>query len=312
MHKFNDLDTFYDQQAIGNVRRLVQQLREAALSPIPDLDAVSPPEGWKVGDKKLDAWAKKAEARALEVVQWRRRVEALIGDIDEGHRGEEEPGIGQVLVPNDQTLLGLFHAAVPDGVIRRADGSVKELAYVPGSHPILYLGNARLYLGVPPAHLVWPAHYNRLNGAAPLGRNNWPEYGEILLSQALLARTRALELCAWCEQRINQWENAFLPSLRFGPGTENYGKHSAVISLAASTSNRLLKPETGRALGKFKKEGKHEFDSLTQLKRFRDDLPEIAPFLQRVEGKGKGKVVRALPAMILGRIEPTTNDPATS
>lgn len=90
--------------------------------------------------------------------------------------------------------------------------------------------NARAILGPPPLHLTAAPTYRRLDrriAAAPglpLYTNNefihplkWWQYADVILEQCLIERTRALELCSWCDKRIAAWESAFYPRIEIGP-----------------------------------------------------------------------------------------------
>ncbi|MCC7508623.1 MAG: hypothetical protein IT464_04555 [Planctomycetes bacterium] len=90
--------------------------------------------------------------------------------------------------------------------------------------------DARAFLGPPPRHLtdalsymrvdrrVWSAPTNRcLEGDEFIHPFKWWQYAEVILQQCLLERTRALELCAWCDQRIEAWQSAFYPTIIIGP-----------------------------------------------------------------------------------------------
>lgn len=88
---------------------------------------------------------------------------------------------------------------------------------------------AREFLGPPPRHLtyptykrldrrIWSSGANRhLEGNEFIHPYKWREYAEVILQQCLLERTRALELCAWCDQRIEAWQSAFYPTIIIGP-----------------------------------------------------------------------------------------------
>lgn len=90
--------------------------------------------------------------------------------------------------------------------------------------------DARALLGPPPMHLTDPTNYLRLDrriraaGEERYLRDDefihplkWRQYAEVILQQCLLERARALELCAWCDQRIDAWQSAFYPTIIIGP-----------------------------------------------------------------------------------------------
>ncbi len=88
--------------------------------------------------------------------------------------------------------------------------------------------NARAILGPPPPHLAGPPSYQRIDRRIVTGTRlladhefihpaKWWQYADVILEQCLIERTRALELCRWCDQRIAAWESAFYPRIEIGP-----------------------------------------------------------------------------------------------
>lgn len=88
--------------------------------------------------------------------------------------------------------------------------------------------NARAILGPPPPHLAGLPSYQRIdrrivNGTRLLADHEfihpakWWQYADVILEQCLIERTRALELCRWCDERIEAWESAYYPTITIGP-----------------------------------------------------------------------------------------------
>lgn len=89
---------------------------------------------------------------------------------------------------------------------------------------------ARAFLGPPPRHLTDPQNHKRIDRRIRAAAENryleehefihpykWWQYVDVVMQQCLLERARALELCAWCDQRIEAWRSAYYPVIYIGP-----------------------------------------------------------------------------------------------
>jgi len=270
--------------AVSYVRCAVRILRGLALSQIPDLDAVAPPRRRKWSKQQYAEWVAPALKRSLEAIAWRDAVLAKIGSVEirnthkpdsawdhtrlseelgfhlvrrvkdsEGNDAKDEQGRYQS-EPNPnwgppETLLGEFYRDEELEERRKIRGDDKQTSdYLPGAHPVLYLGTARTYLGDVPKHLTGPMPFALLTGRIgfcgeeyDLQPYHWWEYADILLKQCLLVRARALELCGWCDQRMNVLRTALHPIVRIGPVLK--GKRNR-RSLRVEVAGQPLRLET--------------------------------------------------------------------
>jgi hypothetical protein len=149
-----------------------------------------------------------------------------------------------------ETLLGEFYRDEELEADRRRRGDDKQqwADYLPGSHPVLYLGGARTYLGDVPNHLVAPMPFALLTGRIGWGKDefdlapgDWGQYSDTILQQCLLVRARALELCAWCEDRLNVIRTAMYPIIRIGSVKKGQRNRR---ELRVEVAGRLLKLES--------------------------------------------------------------------
>jgi hypothetical protein len=269
------------ETAIAHVRFAVKRLREAALSPIPDLDEVAPHrfDGFdelepppdspnEFGKSKADAksaqelkrqwdefsshvqiwsrqceWPEKARKRVSEAFDWYETVNKRIGVTHIQNMCPRDPDwppeklrteLGYALVsrtgelednwgPPESVLGEFFEPHWP-----MAPQRFEPQPYQAILGHLSRNNDARAFLGMPPKRFTDPPTFTRIdrrikwgieppaddNFVGPLG---WYQYAEVILQQCLLERTRALELCAWCEQRIEIWESAFYPVIIIGP-----------------------------------------------------------------------------------------------
>lgn len=251
-------DSFLSNQILANVRYATRMLEKAALSPIPDLEELAPrsPAKWSA-DQTMD-WSVKATKRASEAFAWRDNLMLKIGSVHVPNNHKPDPSIdhetlcrelgysvtrrvhdksgrwtgGHEPDPNwgpPETLLGEFEERVPDG-------ETGGFHYVPGSHPVLWLGNSRTFLGPPPEYLSRPPFFEKLLDGMPftLLPGDWPEYSGIILAQCLLVRARALQLCQWCRDRLEAWDAAFFPMIVIGPDRKSARTRSLKVFAAGA------------------------------------------------------------------------------
>lgn len=249
--------------SINHVQFAVQRLKRAALEPIPSLDEVAPkwPKSGRWSESRYRAWAGPALARTKEAIAWRDKIRRLMGSTEAKNQYAPDPewdharlskelgyylsrsekdangqvvrdAAGRVMSEPDpdwgppETLLGEFYRdeELEADRKRRGDDKQQWQDYLPGSHPVLYLGDARTYLGNVPNHLSAPMPFALLTGRIGRGKDeydlmpqDWWEYSDTILQQCLLVRARALELCAWCEGRLSAIRTAVYPIIRIGP-----------------------------------------------------------------------------------------------
>lgn len=261
-----------------------------------------------IGPPRMGAYWFTKNRRAPNAEWNAERLREELGYVLVGPDGKPEPSWGP-----PESLLGEFvendeNLADPIGLLSgdygndpRLDGMRARRDYLPGNHPVWYVSGdgvanpVLLTLGKPPRHLMYPAYRTDLTGDTEkawekehagkrylLSPGDWPEYASIIMTQCLIERARALELCAWCDARIEAWESAYYPSITIGPANADH--HCKVTVTIAGTPWPNMPPtiieSLARDLGKILA-GVELDNADAQAGKLKKKIPPLRDFLIR-------------------------------